>query len=110
MKARYDLDAALRLVVRGLAKAPAGARLHAVAEEGVPTRDIARAIGRSLGLPVASIAPDEVPAHFGWIGTFFSMDLAATSTATRELLGWTPTGPALLEDIDAGAYLPSGEG
>src|SRR6516165_8218478 len=95
---------AARMVTLGLAKAPAGARLHAVAEEGVPTRDIAEAIGRVFGLPVTSIAPDDVPGHFGWIGTFFSMDLAATSTMTRELLGWTPTGPTLIEDLDAGAY------
>lgn len=95
---------AARLVALALAKAPAGARLHAVAEDGIPTRDIAEAIGRALGLPVTSIAPDDVPGHFGWIGTFFGMDLAATSTATRELLGWTPAGPTLIEDIDAGAY------
>ena len=97
---------AARLVALGLEKAPAGARLHAVAEEGIPTRDIAEAIGRALGLPVTSIAPDDVQDHFGWIGTFFAMDLAATSTATRELLGWAPTGPTLIEDIDAGAYSP----
>jgi nucleoside-diphosphate-sugar epimerase len=95
---------AARLVALGLAKAPAGARLHAVAEEGIPSRDIAEAIGRALGLPVTSIAPDDVQGHFGWIGTFFSMDLAATSTATRELLGWAPAGPTLIEDIDAGGY------
>jgi nucleoside-diphosphate-sugar epimerase len=95
---------AARLVTLGLAKAPAGARLHAVAEEGVSTRDIAEAIGRALGLPVTSIAPDDVPGHFGWIGTFFGMDLAATSTVTRELLGWAPAGPTLIEDLDAGAY------
>lgn len=93
-----------RLVALGLAKAPAGARLHAVAEEGVPIRDIAEAIGRAFGLPVTSIAPDDVQGHFGWIGGFFAMDLAATSTATRELLGWAPTGPTLIEDLDAGAY------
>jgi nucleoside-diphosphate-sugar epimerase len=93
-----------RLVALGLAKAPAGACLHAVAEEGVSTRDIAEAIGRALGLPVASIAPDDVNDHFGWIGTFFGMDLAATSTATQELLGWAPAGPTLIEDLDAGAY------
>lgn len=93
-----------RLVALGLEKAPAGARLHGVAETGVSTRDIAEAIGRTLGLPVTSIAPDDVQDHFGWIGTFFSMDLAATSTQTRELLGWQPTGPALIADIDAGAY------
>jgi nucleoside-diphosphate-sugar epimerase len=97
---------AARLVVQGLAKAPAGTRLHAVAEQGIPTRDIATAIGRALGLPVTSIDSDDVPGHFGWIGTFFGMDLAATSTMTRELLGWAPVGPTLIEDIDAGGYSP----
>jgi nucleoside-diphosphate-sugar epimerase len=95
---------AARMNVLGLVKAPAGARLHAVAEEGVPTRDIAEAIGRAFDLPVTSVAPDDVQGHFGFIGTFFAMDLAASSTATRELLGWVPTGPTLIEDIDAGAY------
>ena len=95
---------AARLVALGLAKAPAGARLHAVAEDGVPSRVIAAAIGRAFGLPVAPIAPEDVQGHFGWIGTFFSMDLAATSTKTRELVGWEPAGPTLIDDIDAGAY------
>lgn len=93
-----------RVVVLGLAKAPAGARLHAVAEEGVRTRDIAEAIGRAFDLPVASIEPDDVAEHFGWIGRFFAMEGSATSSATQELLGWTPTGPTLVEDIEAGAY------
>lgn len=92
-------DAAL-----SLAKAPAGARVHAVAEEGVPTREISEALGRALDLPVTSIAPDDIANHFGWIAGFFSMDLAATGTTTQRLLGWTPTGPTLVEDIDAGAY------
>jgi nucleoside-diphosphate-sugar epimerase len=95
---------AARLVTLGLAKAPAGARLHAVAEQGIPARDIAAAIGRAFGLPVTSIDPADGPGHFGWIGTFFGMDLAATSTVTRELLGWVPVGPTLIEDIDAGGY------
>jgi nucleoside-diphosphate-sugar epimerase len=95
---------AVRLVALGLAKAPAGARLHAVAEDGIPTRDIAEAIGRAFSLPVTSVAPDDVQGHFGWIGTFFGMDLAATSTVTWELLGWAPAGPTLIEDLDAGAY------
>jgi nucleoside-diphosphate-sugar epimerase len=95
---------AARLVALGLAKAPAGARLHAVAEEGIPTRDIAEAIGRAFGLPVTSIGPDDVQGHFGWIGSFFGVDLAATSIVTRELLGWAPAGPTLIEDLDAGAY------
>jgi nucleoside-diphosphate-sugar epimerase len=102
--AAVHVSDAARLVSLALAKAPAGARLHAVAEEGVTTREIAEAIGSALDLPVASIAPDDVPAHFGWIGGFFGMDLPATSTATQRLLGWTPTGPTLAEDIAAGAY------
>jgi hypothetical protein len=61
-------------------------------------------IGRAFKLPVTSIAPDDVADHFGWIGRFFTMDFPATSTATQKLLGWTPTGPTLIEDIDAGAY------
>lgn len=97
---------AARLVALGLQKAPAGARLHAVAEQGVPAREIAEAIGRAFDLPVTSIAPDDVQDHFGWIGTYFAMDLQATSIATQELLGWTPTGPTLIEDLDAGAYAP----
>jgi nucleoside-diphosphate-sugar epimerase len=95
---------AARVVALGLAKAPAGARLHAIAEEGVRTRDIAEAIGRAFDLPVASIEPDDVADHFGWIGRFFGADASATSIATRELLGWAPTGPTLVEDIEAGAY------
>ncbi|MFI7273769.1 SDR family oxidoreductase [Streptomyces sp. NPDC049879] len=97
-------DDAARMVALGLEKAPAGSRLHAVAEEGVTTRAIAEAIGRAFDLPVASIAPDDVEGHFGWIGAFFGQDLSASSAATRELLDWTPTGPTLVEDIDAGAY------
>ncbi len=96
---------AARLVALALAKAPAGARLHAVAEAGISTRQIADAMGHALELPVASISADDVSGHFGWIGTYFAMDLPATSTATRELLGWTPTGPTLLEDLNDGAYL-----
>jgi nucleoside-diphosphate-sugar epimerase len=93
-----------RLVALGLQKAPAGARLHAVGEQGISTREIAEAIGRAFDLPVVSIAGNDVADHFGWVGTFFAMDLAATSIATRELLGWTPTGPTLIQDIDTGAY------
>jgi nucleoside-diphosphate-sugar epimerase len=99
----HRLDAA-HLVGHGLRKAPAGARLHAVAEEGISTRAIAEAIGRAFDLPITSIAENDVPDHFGWIGTFFAMDLTATSATTQELLGWTPTGPSLIEDIDRGTY------
>jgi nucleoside-diphosphate-sugar epimerase len=99
----HRVDAA-RLVTLALEKASAGTRLHAVTEEGVPTREIAEAIGRAFDLPVTSITANNVEDHFGWIGTFFAMDISATSTATRQLLDWTPTGPTLIEDLDAGAY------
>ena len=95
---------AARMTVLGLAKAPAGSRLHAVAEEGVPVREIAEAIGRAFDLPVASIPAEDVQGHFGFLGGFFAMDLTASSATTRELLGWTPSGPTLIEDIDGGAY------
>jgi nucleoside-diphosphate-sugar epimerase len=95
---------AARLVSLGLEKAPAGTLLHAVAEEGVPTRRIAEAIGRVLRVPTASIPAEDAEAHFGWIGGFFGRDVPASSTRTQELLGWTPTGPGLLHDLDTGAY------
>ncbi|GGM19176.1 SDR family oxidoreductase [Nakamurella endophytica] len=95
---------AARMVTLGLQAAPAGTRLHAVAEDGVPTREIAEALGRSLDLPVRPVPAQDVAAQWGWIGGFFGMDLAATSATTRELLGWTPSGPTLVEDIAAGAY------
>jgi nucleoside-diphosphate-sugar epimerase len=95
---------AARLVRLGLEQAPAGTRLHAVAETAIPTRTIAEAIGEVLGLPVTSIDPADADAHFGFIGRFFGLEMSATSEATRELLGWQPTGPGLLEDIAAGAY------
>src|ERR1700733_12819977 len=81
--AAVHVSDAARMVVTGLAKAPAGTRLHAVAEEGIPTREIAEAIGRAFGLPVASIAPDDVQGLFGWIGNFFAMDLAASRAGPR---------------------------
>jgi nucleoside-diphosphate-sugar epimerase len=95
---------AARMIRLGLEKAPAGARLHAVDEGFVSSKDIAVAIGRGLDVPVASIAPEDAVGHFGFVGTFFGMDLASSSVITRELLGWTPTGPTLLEDLDSGSY------
>jgi nucleoside-diphosphate-sugar epimerase len=99
----HRTDAA-RLVRLGIEGAPAGTRLHAVAEEAVPTRAIAEAIGHSLGLPVVSVAPENAAEHFGFVGHFFGMDMSASSARTRELLLWTPSGPTLIEDIRAGAY------
>lgn len=98
---------AARLVALGLERASAGTALHAVAEEGVPTRAIAEAIGRGLDLPATSIEPDDAASHFGWIGAFFARDIPASSAWTRQTLGWTPTGPTLLDDLSAGAYFRS---
>lgn len=91
---------AARLYVLALERGVAGTRLHAVAEEGVPTREIALAIGQGLGVPAASVAPE----HFGWLGRFYGLDVAASSTLTRERYGWEPTGPMLLEDLAHGSY------
>ncbi|GAA3342759.1 SDR family oxidoreductase [Curtobacterium pusillum] len=102
--AAVHVSDAARLVRLGLEQAPAGTRLHAVAETGVPTGAIAEAIGEGLGLPVTSIDPADAVDHFGFIGQFFGMEMSATSDETRALLGWEPTGPGLLEDIAAGAY------
>ncbi len=96
---------AARMVRLGLEQAPAGSLLHAVAEVSVPSRTIAEAIGRGVGVPAVSVAPEEAGAAFGsFIGVFFGMDMSSTSTRTQELLGWTPTGPTLLEDLESGSY------
>lgn len=97
-------DDAARLVRLAVETAAPGTVLHAVAEEGVTSRDIAEALGRSLGLPTTSVAPEQAYEHFGWMGFFFGVDAPASSTATQALLGWEPTGPTLVADIDAGAY------
>ena len=73
----------------------------------MPLRAIAEAIGRELDVPVASVEPADAPAHFGWLGGFFALDAVASSAAHAQLLGWQPTGPALLEDLDAGHYTRS---
>ena len=102
--AAVHLSDAARLVRLGLEQAPAGARLHAVAEDAVSTRAIAEAIGARLGLPVTSVAPAAAVEHFGFIGQFFGRDMASSSALTRTTYGWDSTGPTLVEDIAAGAY------
>jgi nucleoside-diphosphate-sugar epimerase len=97
------LDAG-KLVRLAIDKASAGAVLHAVAEEGVATREIATALGQFLGVPVESIPADLAQAQFEWLSMFFSADIPASSAYTRSLLGWEPTHPTLLEDIAAGHY------
>ncbi|MGG7465762.1 SDR family oxidoreductase [Plantibacter sp. YIM 135347] len=95
---------AARLIRLAVERAPAGSRLHAVAEEGVSTRAIAEAIGAAFSLPVASIPQEAAAQQFGPVGRFFGLDLPATAIATRTLLDWTPTGPTLFADIASGAY------
>jgi nucleoside-diphosphate-sugar epimerase len=99
----HTLDAA-RLYRLALESAPPGSRLHGVADEGVPFRDIAGVIGRRLDLPVASIAPEEAVEHFEFLGPLVGLDNPTSSAHTRALLGWQPTHATLLEDIDEGHY------
>jgi nucleoside-diphosphate-sugar epimerase len=99
----HRLDAAV-LVRLAVERAPAGAVLHAVAEEGVPTREIAEAIGQGLDLPVVSVPAERAGDHFGWLGRFFAMDCSASNDLTRELLGWEPTQHGLLVDLKQGHY------
>ena len=95
---------AARLFRLALENAPAGSVLHAIDDEGVPVRDVAEVIGRHLEIPATSIAPEDAGAHFGWLAGFLGLDGPATSVATQQLLGWHPTGPGLLEDLDKGHY------
>jgi len=99
----HRLDAA-RVFRLGLEKAPAGSVLHAVAEEGVPIRDVAEVIGRHLDLPVVSVSPQDASEHFGFLGGFLGADSPASSTLTRQLLGWEPTHLGLIADLDQGHY------
>ena len=96
-----DLATLYRLA---LEQAPAGSVLHAIADEGVPTRAIAEVIGRHLGVPVVSVSPADAVGHFGWLATVFAVDGPASSALTRELLGWQPVQPGLLDDLDQGHY------
>ncbi len=99
----HRLDAG-RVVGLGLDHALAGQVLHAIAEDGVPTRSIAEAIGQGLGVPVVSLAPADAMAHFGWLGGLYGLDLASSSALTRAALGWSPSGPTLLDDLSGDAY------
>jgi nucleoside-diphosphate-sugar epimerase len=99
----HRLDAA-HLFRLALEKAPAGSVLHGVADEGIPVRAIAEVIGRHLNLPVVSISPEDAGEHFGWLGTFLTVDNPTSSALTRELLGWRPVHPALIQDLEEGHY------
>ena len=89
-----------RLYRLALERAEPGACYHAVGEEGVPMRAVAEALGRRLGLPVRSIGPDEAADHFGWLAMFAGRDAPASSQLTQERLGWRPTGPGLIADLE----------
>ena len=97
-------DDAAALVRIGIERAPHGTVLHAVAEEGVAMREIADAISRRFGLPATEISAETAAERFGFLGQFIAADMPASSTMTRELLGWEPSGPTLIQDIADGAY------
>ncbi|HWD00788.1 MAG TPA: SDR family oxidoreductase [Candidatus Sulfopaludibacter sp.] len=99
----HRLDAA-HLYRLALEKGSAGARYNAVAEEGVPLREIAEAIGRGLNVPVVAKSPEEAGEHFGWLGVFVGVDVPASSALTQERLGWRPTGAGLISDLDHARY------
>jgi nucleoside-diphosphate-sugar epimerase len=98
----HTLDAA-HLYRLALEKAPAGTRLHGVAEEGVPFRDIAGVIGRHLNLPAVSISAEDA-GHFGFLSLFASLDNPTSNALTQKVLDWHPEGPGLIEDLDEGHY------
>jgi nucleoside-diphosphate-sugar epimerase len=99
----HRLDSA-QLFRRAVEKAPAGSTLHASAEEGVPIRDVAEVIGRHLDVPVVAIPAEDAPEHFTWMAGFLGLDSPASSTQTQELLGWRPTHPGLIADLEQGHY------
>jgi nucleoside-diphosphate-sugar epimerase len=99
----HRLDSA-HLFRLALEAAPAGSAVHAVAEEGVPIRDIAEVIGRHLDIPVVSISPADAHEHFTWLGGFLGLDSPTSSAQTRELLRWRPTHAGLIDDLDQGHY------
>jgi nucleoside-diphosphate-sugar epimerase len=99
----HVLDVA-RLYKLALEKAQAGSRYHAVGEEGIPMRKIVEVIGKGLNIPVVSLSPEEAQTHFGWLGMFASFDMPASSEQTRRLLGWDPTGPGLIADLEQMDY------
>jgi nucleoside-diphosphate-sugar epimerase len=94
---RLDCAHLYRLV---LEKGSSRVRYHAVAEEGVPVREIAEAIGRGLKLPSVSLSAEQAGEHFGWLAHFVGLDVPASSALTQERLGWRPTQTGLMDDLD----------
>lgn len=103
----HTLDAA-RLYLLALESASAGSRLHAVADEGIPFRDIAAAIGRGVGVPTASIPAPDAAERFAFLGAFVGMDNPASSEVTRKMFGWEPVRPGLIADLAQGHYFEQG--
>ena len=101
--AAHVLDVA-HLYRLALEKHEAGTRYHAVAEEGVSMRAIAEVIGRGLQVPVVSLSREEAAAHFGWLAIPAGLEMPASSAQTREKLGWNPTGPGLVTDLENMRY------
>jgi nucleoside-diphosphate-sugar epimerase len=99
----HTLDAA-RLYRLAVESAPAGSALHGVGDEGVPTREIAEAIGRGTGLEVRSLTEEEATDYFSFLAFALLADNPTSSAKTRELLDWEPTHPGLIADYDAGHY------
>ena len=97
--AAHVLDVA-HLYRLALEKHEPGSRYNAVAEEGISMREIAEVIGRGLRVPVISLSQDEAQTHFGWLAMFAGADMPASSTQTRQRLGWHPTGPGLIADLE----------
>jgi nucleoside-diphosphate-sugar epimerase len=102
----HRLDAA-RLFRLALEHGTAGARYHGVADEGLAFRDLAAIIGRHLNVPVVSKSVEEAPEHFGWMARFAALDMAGSSALTQQWLGWQPTHPGLLTDLQQGHYFAS---
>jgi len=98
------VSAVAQLYLLAFEKAEAGAIYHAVDEEGVSMKAIAEALGRGLKVPVISIQPEEAEAHFGWLAVFASHDMPSSSALTRQKLGWTPSGPGMIADLDGMDY------
>jgi nucleoside-diphosphate-sugar epimerase len=101
--AAHVLDVA-RVYRLALEKHEAGARYNAVAEEGVPLRDIAEVIGRGLKVPVVAMSPEDAAGHFGFLAMFAGRNLIVSSKLTQERLGWRPTGPGLISDLERMQY------
>ncbi|HTT19743.1 MAG TPA: SDR family oxidoreductase [Candidatus Sulfotelmatobacter sp.] len=98
---RFDAAHLYRLI---LEKGVSGATYHGIADEGIPTREIAEAIGHGLNIPVVSKSPEAAADHFGWIARFFGIDGAASSALTQERLGWRPVQPGVIADLNVGHY------